>query len=294
MLIVLRPLLAVCLLAGVVLWPLPRSTAAPLRWSVVPRLNSSNDSPATSPSVVEPILPLTATLPPWPSPSLSPGVPSAFIANWGDVFVSAAAATSGAIRDNADGSWVAGFGVGDAAKAVALELSAGCGSINNFCSNGGFGLRASRLLLNQPAARLALAGGWQNGIQWGSEGRQDNIYSLSLSYAIPLRPGGSFAQTLLVNAGAGNSSFAPYSETDSESKVGAFGSVGIELSPALGLSAGWSGRGVNAQLSYAPIRDSPLTLNLLGADLLNQTPDGAVGVFTVTWGANFATPAFAP
>jgi hypothetical protein len=271
---------------------LPSARAAPLRWSVVPRPTSPGQLTPRVTQPSEPIPPLTISQVPWPSPSLNPGVPSAFTAQWGDVFVVASAGTASQVRDAVDGSWLAGFGLGDAGKAVALEVSGGCGSVKNFCSNGGFGVRLSRLLVDQPTARVALAGGWQNGIQWGNEGRQDNIYSATLSYALPLRPGSTFAQTLLFNAGVGNSTFAPYSETASESRVGAFGSVGVELSPALGLSAGWSGRGMNAQLSYAPLRDTPLTINLLGADLLNQTPDGTVGVLTVGWGANFATPDF--
>lgn len=265
-------------------------------WSVVPAPNPQSrprgllaDAPP-----LEPIQPLTATVKPWPSPSLNPGVPSAFVANWGDVFVAGSAATQGNERPDADGSWVAGFGLGDASRAIALELSGGCGSVKNFCSNGSFGARVSRLLINQPRARLALAGGWQNGVQWGNEGRQDNVYSATLTYAIPLRPGTSFPQTFQINAGVGNSSFAPYVDTGSESQVGGFGSVGVELTPALGVSAGWSGRGVNAQLSYSPLRDVPISLNLLGADLLNQTPAGTVGVLTIGWGTNFTTPAFQP
>jgi hypothetical protein len=221
-------------------------------------------------------------------------VPSAFIANWGDVFIGASAATPGKARDGVvDGSWNAGVGLGDASKAVALELSGGCGSIKNFCANGSFSGRVSRLLLSQTNARLAVAGAWQNFAQWGSEGRQDNIYYGVLTYAVPLRlDNRGFGQTLQFNAGVGNSLYAPYTPENSQSKVGAFGSIGVELSPALGLSTGWSGRGANAQLSYTPFRSTPLTLTLLGADLFNQTPSGTVAVFTVSWGTNFTTPSF--
>ena len=231
---------------------------------------------------------------PWPSPSLSPGVPSAFVANWGDVFAGVSGATAGKQRDGVvDGSFNLGFGLGSSEKAVALELSGGCGSINRFCANGSFTGRIGRLLINEPDQRLALAAAWQNFAQWGEEGRQDNIYYGALTYAIPLRPPGSgFGQTLQFNAGVGNSTYAPFTESNSEDAIGGFGSIGIELSPALGLSAGWSGRGANAQLSYTPFRDTPITLNLLGSDLFNQTPAGAVAVFSISWGTNFTTSNF--
>lgn len=205
--------------------PVSAQFARPV-WTTVPAPGVSLPSSSSAPAL-EPIPPLTASVKLWPSPSLNPGVPSAFIANWGDVFLATAAGTASDVRNNVDGSWIAGFGLGDASRVVALEVSAGCGSVKNFCSNGGFGLRMSRLLINQPTARVALAAGWQNGIQWGNEGRQDNIYTATLSYAVPLRPGSTFAQTLQLNAGAGNSSFAPYAATDSESKIGGFGSVGL-------------------------------------------------------------------
>lgn len=250
-------------------------------------------TPMDPSGVVEPIPPLTAIRRPWPSPSLNPGVPSAFIANWGDVYITGVAATAGNQRPDADGSWVGGFGLGDATKAVALEVNGGCGSFKQFCSNGGLGFRIGRVLIKKPTGWLALAGGWQNAVQWGNEGNQDNIYSAGLSYAFPLRPINSgFGQTLQINAGIGNSSFAPYSATNSEDQIGGFASIGVELSPGVGVSAGWSGRGANAQLSYSPFRNTPLTLSLLGADLFNQNPAGAVAVFSVSWGTNYLTPNF--
>jgi len=277
----------------------------PLQWSTVSAPAANNPegrrqllqhsgAASVDPSMVlEPIQPLVTIRRPWPAPDLNPGVPSAFIANWGDVFIGGSAATAGSQRDNVDGSWVAGFGIGDATKNLALEVNAGCGSIKQFCANGGFGFRVGRVLIKQPTGLLALAGGWQNALQWGNEGKQDNIYSATLSYAFPLRPiNRDFSQTMQINAGVGNSSFAPYSATNSEDKIGGFASIGVELSRSVGVSAGWSGRGANAQISYTPFADTPLTINLLGADLLGQTPSGTVAVFSMSWGTNFLTPNF--
>lgn len=239
------------------------------------------------------IPPIVKRATPWPSPSLSPGVPSAFVANWGDVFVGVSGATPGKQRDGVvDGSFNAGFGLGSAAKAVALEVSGGCGSIKDFCANGSFTARLGRLLVNEPNTRVSLAGAWQNFAQWGNEGRQDNVYYGAVSYAVPLQPGRPFAQTLQFNVGVGNSQYAPYVSEDSESQIGAFASLGVELTKFLGISGGWSGRGANAQLSITPFERLPITINLLGSDLFNQTPSGAVGVLSISWGANFLTPSF--
>ena len=255
--------------------------------------SATDSSSPASPSVVDPIPPLVAIKRPWPSANLNPGVPSAFIANWGDFYITGVAATAGNQRPDADGSFVGGFGLGNATKAVAVEVNGGCGSFKDFCGNGGLGFRIGRVLIKKPTGWLAFAAGWQNAVQWGNEGNQDNIYSAGFSYAFPLRPIQSgFGQTLQINAGIGNSSFAPYSATNSEDQIGGFASIGVELSPAVGLSAGWSGRGANAQLSYSPFRNIPMTLSLLGADLFNQNPAGTVAVFSVSWGTNYLTPNF--
>lgn len=230
---------------------------------------------------------------PWPAPALAPGVPSGFVANWGDVFLGLSGATPGNQRDGVvDGSWTAGFGLGSSTESIGVEISGGCGSVRNFCANGSFTTRVGRLLINQPNARLGVAAAWQNLVQWGNEGRQDNVYYGALSLGFPLRPGQTFAQTMQVNVGVGNSQYAPFVAEGSESKIGGFASVGLELTRFMGLSAGWSGRGANAQISITPVRDLPITVNLLGADLLNQTPSGTVAVLSISWGTNFLTPSF--
>ena len=229
---------------------------------------------------------------PWPSPSLSPGVPSGFIANWGDVFVSVTGATPGS-RPDVDGSIAAGFGLGDAVKTVALEIDGACGSFKIFCGNGAFDARLGRILVNKENQKLALAVAWQNFAQWGYEATADNTFYGVLTYAIPLRKAGSsFAQTLQINAGTGNSQYAPYTAQNSERAVGGFASIGVELTPYAGFSAGWSGRGANVQLSVTPFRDAPITINLSGVDVLNNTPNGTVGVLSVSWGTNFRTAGF--
>jgi hypothetical protein len=257
-----------------------------------PNAEVSSTVPNDPPSIA-PIPGLTRRPLVWSSPSLNPGVPSAFIARWGDVFLSAGLATPGNLRDDVDGAFVAGFGLGDPERFVAVEVAGGCGSVRQFCGNGGVGLSVGRDIITNSHQRLALALAWRNPIQWGYEGTQDNIYSATLTYAIPLRSStSSFRQTLQFNAGVGNSTFAPFTDDNTEDNIGGFGSVGVELSPSFGISTGWSGRGMNAQISYAPFQNVPISLNFLGADLFNQTPAGTVAIFSINWGSNFRTTSF--
>jgi hypothetical protein len=226
--------------------------------------------------------------PEYSAPSLSPGVPSAFIAGWGDYFVGVSGATRGRVRDTVDGSLNLGFGIGDMAEAVAVELSLNIASLNRFGANGTFDAKVGRLLVNQPTFRLGASVGVVNVAEWGNDPKSDaNPYGV-LTAAWPLRPDHSdFTQTLQISAGAGGETFG-YNGAN----AGGFASVGVELLPNVGLSAGWSGRGGNAGLSWVPFKRTPLTLSVVGADLFNQTAEGPVAVFSLSWGSNFRTAQF--
>lgn len=222
------------------------------------------------------------------APSLQPGVPSAFIANWGDYFIGVSGATRGRLRDNVDGSINMGVGLGDAVKALALELDLNIASINNFGSNGTFDAKVARVLENRSDFRLGASVGVVNIAEWGNETKANaNPYGVATA-AWPLQPGNAnFKQTLQVSVGFGGETFAPEQEN-----FGAFGSIGVELLPNLGISGGWSGRGANAGVSYVPFKRTPLTLSLVAADIFDNTTNGPVGVLSISWGSNFRTAQF--
>lgn len=71
-----------------------------------------------------------------------------------------------------------------------------------------------------------------------------------------------------------------------------FGSIGLELLPNLGISGGWSGRGANAGISLVPFKRTPLTINLVAADIFYLTSNVPVGVLSISWGSNFRTAQF--
>ncbi len=226
--------------------------------------------------------------PQYSAPSLQPGVPSAFIANWGDYFISVSGATEGRQRDNVDGSVNLGVGIGDAVKAVALELDLNIASINNFGANGTFDAKLARVLVNRSDFRLGASVGVVNIAEWGDDPKADtNPYGVA-TVAWPLQPNNiNFKQTLQISVGAGGETFAY-----KDDPMGAFGSIGVELLPNLGISAGWSGRGANAGLSLVPFKRTPLTLSLVAADIFNTTSNGPVGVLSISWGSNFRTAQF--
>lgn len=273
--------------------------AASVAVSLVPLPGrSAEPPPSKSASVAAPLdveqlrrellIPPVVVAASYSAPSLSPGVPSAFIAGWGDYFVGVSGATEGRLRDNVDGSLNFGVGLGDAAKAVALELGLNIASINNFGANGTFDAKLARLLVNRSSFRLGASVGVVNIAEWGDDPKADaNPYGV-LTAAWPLQPNNSsFKQTLQISAGAGGETFG-FQDED----AGGFASVGVELLPNLGVSAGWSGRGANAGISLVPFKRTPLTISVVAADVFDQTANGPIGVISISWGSNFRTAQF--
>lgn len=296
--------------------------AADRRWRLV-------EAPAISPGwrVVSPdrgtppaarTVPLAAQSEPWPSapveepvaedltpprrtqfvaPLIGGGVPSGYVAGWGEYYLAFSAGTPGNQRDGVpDGSINFGFGLGDPYRTVGLQLDVGIGSVKNFAANAGIGGSIGRVLVNEPTLQVAVAGGVMD--LWSYTSGESgftfpNGYG-AITVATPLRRNDPhFAQVLQVSAGVGGNNFTSLDENFQGPTVGAFASVGVEVTPRLGVSVGWSGRGTNAGLSYVPFATLPITVNLLGADLFNASPYGTVGVLTVAWGDSFRTGYFA-
>ncbi|NET02462.1 MAG: hypothetical protein F6K61_18210 [Sphaerospermopsis sp. SIO1G1] len=217
-------------------------------------------------------------------PGLSFGSPSAFGANWGDLFIGAAAATAGKARDgNPDGSISAGFGLGNSYDLIGLELIFNNGSIKNFGYNGTFDLKAHRVVYVKPNHQIAVAGGWHTFAQYGNEGiRPSGAYGVVTSYSFlqPENPVNPMA--ISVSLGAGGGDFR-----QGDATTGIFGGVGVQVHPQIGVGAGWSGVGLNAGISVVPVPTIPFTITAQGADLTDNSPGGTVFVLTVGYGFNF-------
>ncbi|MCP9888954.1 hypothetical protein KBY96_13570 [Cyanobium sp. ATX 6A2] len=270
----------------------------PALWAEQPDAAASGDSIARGelPDTSQPLSPedvqaLLLGLPePYSPPNLSGGLPAAYVANWGDFYITGSAGTPGKQRDSQpDGSVGAGIGFGNDQELIAVELNWGVGSINNFNANGAFNLFASRMLLNEPRLQVLVGGGVFDFYTYGNEKPQPDPTGYGvLTVALPLRePNFEFNQVLQLSAGVGGRDFAALDANFRGGSTSAFGAIGVELAPNVGLSAGISGRGTNINLSYTPFRELPISINVLAADVFDQSPFGTVGVLTVSWGDNF-------
>ncbi len=290
--------------------PAPRARLVPANGVAAPSSTAIlRDAPAAPATIATPE---TAARPstaidaapgraPGPAPLLSPflsgGQPTGFAGRWGDYSISGSAGTAGRERDGApDGSVNLALSFGDPIKAVGVDVFWGIGSTKNFGANGGLGANIGRVLVMRPGFTLAAAGGVIDAYTYGNEADVENPVTPygAVSLVVPLQPGNpEFQRLLQVSAGGGGRLFAPLNDDfRTQGDAGVFGAVGVELTRNLGASVGVSGRGANVSLSYIPFHDVPVFVNLLAADVFNNTPYGTIGVLTVGWGDNFRTGFF--
>lgn len=238
-----------------------------------------------------------APLPPYKPPNLNPtGVPSAYVAEWGNYFVAASVYGyengGGSPKLTTDGAVSVGVGAGNARRFVAVEVDFNLESLADTNNGGSLDVRLGRELISSHTFALQLGAGWLGVASYGEWPKPGGSPYGVLTAAWPLRPNASdFRQTLQVNLGGGGGRFQRIDGQDLLSE-GLLASVGVELTPNLGISAGWAGRGLNASLSYVPLRATPLYLTVSGANLTNVDGTGRAVALSISWGGSFRTATF--
>jgi hypothetical protein len=237
-----------------------------------------------------------AELAPYSAPSVTPTqMPTAFTAEWGNYFVS----TSSYVYEQwqrkdlfVDGCLNLGAGIGNPRTAVALEVDYNLESYRGVPEGGSVDLRVGRSIVDRPRFKAAVGAGWLRAFTYGQLSKEPQSAYGVLTMAWPLRPNDtSFRQTLQLNLGAGSGRFQRIDQGWLPSQ-GVVASLGVELAPNIGLSAGWVGRGINATLSVVPARGLPLFVSLSGVNLDNSGNAGRAGVLSLTWGGSFRTATF--
>lgn len=229
-------------------------------------------------------------------PALGAGIPTGFGANWGDLMVGVSAALNDKGRGQADGSMSFTAGLLDSVKFVGVELSANVTSIRNYGSNLSFDAKIHRMLYQGEEGFLSVALGRNNFACSGTEicsstpgtyGISPNTASnyLALSGLTPLKTPGGKILPLKATLGVGNGYYANNWQKSNVYNV--FGDVGLQFHDQIGVSAGWSGVGINANLSFVPMPEWPVIVNVLFADIANQSPGGFNTIVTVGVPFNF-------
>lgn len=216
-----------------------------------------------------------------PVPGILPGIsvstPTAFGANFGDVFLGAGFqartryAASG--RDGMDGTAVAGLGLGDSGRAVGLEVAMTFLSTvdSGLFDRTAFSFKVHRLF----PANVGVAIGWENAIVLGDDADGgESVYGV-VSRVFQFQSK-EFTRRVSLSLGIGNGRFRFEDDVERDrGRVNVFGSVGVDILPNFALLTDWTGQDLVIGASFIPFESFPLVITPAVADITGLAGDGA-------------------
>ncbi|HUF08684.1 MAG TPA: hypothetical protein VMO47_05140 [Rhodothermales bacterium] len=224
-------------------------------------------------------------------PGSSVNSPTAYGADFRDVFAIAVYQDRTRYADRPDGAAAVGLGLGDSRKAVGLEFA--FTNYNVFTEADRDETRdvsVSAKVHRQVTDNLSLAVGVENGVALRGEiGDSGTSYYGVATRNFRLRSNLQRPFSMLTaSAGIGNGRFRSERQiVDGDERLNVFGSLGIQVVRALGVVADWTGQDLNAGLSIAPLKRVPFIITAAYADVTGRAGDGARLVIGVGYGYSF-------
>ena len=194
------------------------------------------------------------------SPALSIVIPTGFGADNNTGFISGTFQSRTRYGNVSDGGLGIGVGLGDARKAVGVELSytaASFGGSRDFGA-GGFNVKVHRQLADD----LSVAAGWNGFLNLGGRNDFENSVYGSATKIFRTRDDINLPfSRVAVTAGIGNGQFRSESAvTNGADGVNVFGNVAVRVAQPVSLIAEWSGQDLGVGVSVAPFKNIPLVI----------------------------------
>jgi len=214
------------------------------------------------------------------TPGSSSGTPTAYGAEFGDVFLDAGYQhrtryTKGLPwSKRCDGAVAGGFGIGNSGRALGIELVYTSFSTvrSGFFHTSSFSFKVHRAL----PWNLAIAYGWDDAIHSAGTDGGSSMYGVLSSYIPTRQTSGSPFSSVTLSLGVGNGRFQhEQAFYDGKHGLGAFGSVGVRVLSPVSLLADWTGQDLMLGASIVPFARLPLFITPSFADVTGSAGDGA-------------------
>ena len=194
------------------------------------------------------------------SPALSIYIPTGFGADNNTGFIGATFQERTRYSNVSDGGVGIGIGLGDAQKAVGVELSYTAASFGGSRDFGGGGFNAK--VHRQIGDGLAVAAGWNGFANLGGRNDFENSIYGVVSKVFRTREDISLPfSRVAVTAGVGNGQFRTEDAVaKDEGGIGVFGNVAVRVARPVSLIAEWSGQDLGFGVSLAPFKNIPLVI----------------------------------
>lgn len=204
-----------------------------------------------------------------PAPALAHGVPTAYGADWGDVFWGGGFQRylGPRIPERNDGAVFVGVGLGHARKLVGIELTyAAYDLMDGTLGDGSFSLKLHRRLYEDWAIAVGVEDLMRYG-EWISKSAYVVVSNRFTLFGAP-RIGASI--------GIGDGRFNSMDNLlDRKNEASVFGSLGLLLTQKTGLVATWYGQDLSLGMSFTIPWPRPITITPMVIGVTGQTPQGA-------------------
>lgn len=202
------------------------------------------------------------------SPALSIAIPTGYGADKNTAFLSGTYQNRTRYTNVSDGGLGVGVGLGDAQKAVGVELSytlASFGSSRDI-GTGGFNVKVHKQLPND----FAVAAGYNGFLNVGGANDFENSVYGTVTKVFRTREDiNSPLSRVAVTAGVGTGQFRSESSVNKDSGgVGVFGNVALRVAQPVSVIAEWSGQDLGVGVSVAPFKNIPLVITPAVRDIV--------------------------
>jgi S-layer homology domain len=254
--------------------------------------------PAPAPVVAAPIANDSNPVSNYSAPVSGLNSPSAFGANWGEVFTGVGyqnttrpqifSVANARGQGGQDGAIAIGFGLGNSRTLAGLEVIA---TSNSTVRRGFFNEGAVSLKLHkQFSSNFALAAGSDNAISYGVGSDVGQSYYGVASFVLNPSANLNLFSNTTVSLGIGDGRYRSVGDVrEDRSTLGVFGSIGTRISPNISLIADWDGQDLGIGVPIGIPLGSNFSIGITPAvvDLINPETGGRRFVFSGGVGYNF-------
>jgi len=208
------------------------------------------------------------------SPGSSSGTPTAYGAEFGDVFFGAGYQARTRYGTLTDGDVYAGIGLGNSRRYFGIELvyTSFTTVRHGFFKEGALSFKIHRDL----PGNFAIAYGWEDAIHSDGTDGGSSQYGVVTKYIPTRRDGGYFLSSITVSAGLGSDRFlAEQNFYAGKNGVNGFGSIGVRILKPISLIADWTGQDLMLGASIVPFPRIPFVITPAYADVTGSAGDGA-------------------
>ena len=212
------------------------------------------------------------------SPSISIINPSGYGAAWGNAGIGVGFQRRARFRDQADGIFGFGFGLGDPRKNIGAQVGIGLVDLNAPSQDGVINLKLHRRLSRD----LSVAIGTQGIITWGDPDGGSSVFGVATKrFGLRQDRTKTFSE-IYTSLGIGGGQFRSESDINNGNEtVGVFSSIALRVIEPMAFVTEWTGQDLTIGTPIVPFRNISLVIVPSVTDITGSAGDGARFIFGV-------------